>query len=528
MYNVAIVGGGLSGLATALLLQSKGLSTLLLESHSRLGGCAGFYPRNGFSFDIGATTLVDFHEEGLGGHFLRDVGLPPLQGEFLPGYLAWLPDRTIEVARDSSTWSRERMNQLGSSRRHAQFWDLLDRLANAFWPASRRGLKMPMRGLADLRQNWQALDLASLPLARYLGWSMGDALDHFQLGKEQALVGLLSMMIEDTVHAQVRSAPLINAALGISIRGAGLARPIGGMRGFLRSLTARYIEIGGTIKLRTPVSNIDGKLGAFSLRTKRHIYSASQVVCALPIQATRQLAPNCVGPDLDRYIERDESALGGGLVLCLGVPESEVQPDHRGHRHHQLLQSYEQPLGNGNNMFISVSAPDDFLSAPQGSRSVMISTHCALQEWNHLNPADYLRAKQLATNKLLGFARRVYPNLGAGARVIELGTPRTYEKFAGRPLGAIGGARLSMKNSNQNAVPYDLCKPGLWLAGDTTWPGLGTVASILGARHVTEGALVLSRKISARHNLQLSERAPRPQNDTPNMTTPRSCKLFRL
>ena len=88
MHDVAIVGGGLAGMATALLLQARGLSTVLIEAHSRLGGCAGFYARSGFSFDIGATTLVDFHEDGLGGHWLRDVGLPPLEGEFLPGYLA--------------------------------------------------------------------------------------------------------------------------------------------------------------------------------------------------------------------------------------------------------------------------------------------------------------------------------------------------------------------------------------------------------------------------------------------------------
>jgi hypothetical protein len=31
--------------------------------------------------------------------------------------------------------------------------------------------------------------------------------------------------------------------------------------------------------------------------------------------------------------------------------------------------------------------------------------------------------------------------------------------------------------------------PGFWLAGDTTWPGLGTVACVLGSRIVAEGVL---------------------------------------
>ena len=181
----------------------------------------------------------------------------------------------------------------------------------------------------------------------------------------------------------------------------------------------------------------------------------------------------------------------------VAVPEAEVANHPRGHRHHQLLQQYDAPLGNGNNMFISVSAPGDRLSAPAGWHAVMVSTHCELADWERLRDAEYARAKQASTERLLGYARRVYPNLGAQPRVVELGTPRSYARFTGRPRGAIGGARLSMHNANQHAVPYALGRPGFWLAGDTTWPGLGTVACVLGARHVAEGvhALAMRRRV---------------------------------
>jgi hypothetical protein len=45
----------------------------------------------------------------------------------------------------------------------------------------------------------------------------------------------------------------------------------------------------------------------------------------------------------------------------------------------------------------------------------------------------------------------------------------------------------NLRNSNQFAVPHDLGGRGLWLAGDTTWPGLGTVACVLGSRVVADG-----------------------------------------
>jgi len=86
-------------------------------------------------------------------------------------------------------------------------------------------------------------------------------------------------------------------------------------------------------------------------------------------------------------------------------------------------------------------------------------------------------------------ARRVYPELGQRAVVCEVATPRTYERFTRRPRGAVGGWRQAPGNTNQRAVPHDIGVPGFWLAGDTTWPGLGTVACVLGSRIVAEGVL---------------------------------------
>jgi hypothetical protein len=49
--------------------------------------------------------------------------------------------------------------------------------------------------------------------------------------------------------------------------------------------------------------------------------------------------------------------------------------------------------------------------------------------------------------------------------------------------------RQTLTNANQNAIPHDLGIPGYWLVGDSTWPGLGTVACCLGSRIVAEGVL---------------------------------------
>ena len=494
MFDVAVIGAGMAGMASAARLQSRGLRTAVFEAHGQVGGCAGFFRRRGFAFDVGATTLVDFEAGGVGGELLDSIGMDPVPGEKLPGYRAWLPDRTVALMRDSAAWNAERLRTLGDSWRHRRFWQWMDRLAAVFWNASRAGIKLPVQSLPDLWRALRCVGLSGLPLIRYMHWTMGDALRACGLREQASLVGLLGMLLEDTVHASVDDAPLINGALGITIRGAGLTRAEGGMYGFWRRFTAHYRQLGGFVRVGCPILKVKRSREGSRLLSRRGDFCARQVISAVPAWLTSGLGPPEASRALQPYLKRDAAAQGGAIVVFLGVADDEVAGQDV--THHQLLYDYHRPLGNGNNMFISMSAPGDTQSAPAGHRSVMISTHCNLKEWENLSPAEYAARKTFMGRRLLELARRVYPRLGRHALVLEVGTPRTYEHFTHRPRGAVGGIRQNLRNSNQNAIPHDIGIRGFWLAGDTTWPGLGTVACVLGSRLVAEMVLAEHRVLN--------------------------------
>ncbi|MEU7870586.1 NAD(P)/FAD-dependent oxidoreductase [Dactylosporangium sp. NPDC049140] len=506
VFDVAVVGGGLAGLATALRLQAEGRSTVVLEAHGHAGGCAGYYRRRGFSFDVGATTLVDFERGGVGAELFDAAGLAAPPTEPLPGYVAWLPDRTVVLHRDQRAWHAERLRMLGDSPAHRAFWHRLDRLADAFWRASRAGVRMPMRGLADVVHNGLRVRARDLPLARHLGDTLGGALRRHGLRGDDPLVGLLSMLVEDTVHSTVDRAPLINAALGITIRGAGLSRATGGMRGFWQTVVGHYKLQGGRLYCGWRATAVEGRDGDFRVRGPRGTVRARQVVSALPVATTAALAgvPG-VRPALEPFVRRDAGEQGGAVVVFLGVPEDEVAGP--AFTHHQLLRSYGEPLGDGNNMFVSVSSPGDTASAPAGHRAVMLSTHTELAGWEDLDDAGHAERREKTADVMIEEARRVYPRLAERPVVRETGTPRAYARYTFRPRGAVGGVRQSPANANQHAVPHDIGVPGFWVVGDSTWPGLGTVACVLGSRIVAGLVLRHGRKTAG----SAAGRAPRPE-----------------
>ena len=212
-------------------------------------------------------------------------------------------------------------------RRTGALWQLLDRLADVFWRASRRGVKLPIRGVADAVRAAQAVGLGGMTLVRYLRWTVADALRAHGLEDDRALVGLLAMLVEDTVHSSVAEAPLINAALGITIRGAGLTRARGGMRGFWRGsspATATSAESCAS------AARLSGRGARGCLSASRRVAASSrprQVVAAVPATlAARIWARSRSRRRCAPYLRRDAAATGRGRGR---LPR---RPRGRGHR----------------------------------------------------------------------------------------------------------------------------------------------------------------------------------------------------
>ena len=60
LYDVVIIGAGLSGLAAALRLGMFGKQVLLLEKHYVVGGLNSFYAKEGKKFDVGLHALTNY------------------------------------------------------------------------------------------------------------------------------------------------------------------------------------------------------------------------------------------------------------------------------------------------------------------------------------------------------------------------------------------------------------------------------------------------------------------------------------
>jgi all-trans-retinol 13,14-reductase len=74
-YDVIVIGAGIGGLSAAALLAKAGKSVLLVERHSRPGGCAHGFSRRKYRFDAGVHLVSGCGERGYrNGRVIHKIG----------------------------------------------------------------------------------------------------------------------------------------------------------------------------------------------------------------------------------------------------------------------------------------------------------------------------------------------------------------------------------------------------------------------------------------------------------------------
>ena len=154
--------------------------------------------------------------------------------------------------------------------------------------------------------------------------------------------------------------------------------------------------------------------------------------------------------------------------------------------HHQIIAM--EPFGEGNTLFLSLSPAWDGKRAPEGRRALTISTHTDLQSWWDLFEKDkdaYNAQKQIYVDRIIAISERVIPGLKDASDLMLPGTPITFQRYTRRKWGWVGG----FPQTHLFRAWGPKISPGLWMVGDSIFPGQSTAAVALGGLRVARSIL---------------------------------------
>ena len=466
--DVAVIGGGVAGLTAAALLAKAGARVTLFEHHNIPGGCASFYQRDGFRFDVGATVVNGFGPHGIHRRVFDRLGIELDAERADPAMCVHVGDATI-VRYGDERWTSERRRVFGD--RFEPFWREQEAIADRVWSFARALPTLP----ADRRSIMHLLSILRprpLPLLALQGRTIASILPR---DASPLLRAFIDVQLLITAQSTASETDLAFGATALDIAREGTYHLRGGIGEIAVALARSIRRSGGTIRYLTDVARIETKGSRVTgvLLANGERVACGTAIAALPYENVLRMLGRAIPADL-RTRQR-----WGAVTAYVGVGPATI--DHDAVLHHQVVHDPHEALGEANSAFVSISDPRDRVRARNGGRAITISTHTDPTRWEQARADGSLDALRDRYRLALLRALERVTAAPVDPLVVELGTPLTFERYTGRYRGFVGGTPQTPRSASLRAHSHRTDMRNLLLCGDTAFPGQSTVGVTLSA-----------------------------------------------
>ena len=461
----------MGGMSTAALLANDGYNVLILEQALHPGGWSSSYPRKGYVFESGATTLIGFDENQPLKWLENKTGIHIPREELSPSMKVRMGEDTITRYKDKNEWIREAGRVFGEEKAQKKFWDLALRISDVVWKVSLRNPFFPPQSISE----WLGLASRNNPfdvwVLRYALSSVMDVAEACGITNHN-FYQFLDEQLMITAQAKSKDTPFLFGAAGITYTNYSNYYVPGGLITMINTIKEFIENKKGRLQTKEGVTEIRFENNHYLLKTsKDKTYKTPLVISNIPLWNMPDLTEGEMKAYFKKEAEKYDKAWG---ALTMGIATTDTYPEDLG-IHHQihLENGVTVPYSSSESIFVSMSKKGDHNRAPEGYRTLNVSCHADPDTWFNMNEA-YDENKKEVHEFMLDVLRKQLPGFeSAEIQVADTATPVSWESWVSRKKGRVGGIPQSMARSlldwTSNKTPFK----GFYLVGDTTYPGQG-------------------------------------------------------
>ncbi len=492
--EIIVVGAGIAGLTSAAILAEYGFKVTLIESHSQSGGCAGTFKRKNYVFDVGATQVAGLEKGGIHSKIFEFLQIPLPKAKILnPSCVVDLKDgtRPINIWHDSKEWITERNMQFPNS---SKFWNLCYLIHQNNWKFANNNPVLPFNNLWDLSQFLNALSPTNLLTGILIKSSMFDLLKICGSHKDERLIKFLNLQLKLYSQEDVfNTAALYGCTvLQMSQNPHGLFHLKESMQALSQALESSLMKNGVKILFNEKVNSLDydykNKLWrVFTKKGSNNFEYRSQDVVYTPPPQSLLKTLNQNSKFFNKYRKKIESLPdpSGAVVFYSAISKDNL--NNVTSNHYQIV---DNDLGS---LFISFSEDGDG-RAPLGEITLIASVFVNINDWQEINTDLYLIKKDYFLKKISKTIENKFEISPENWLHRELATPLSFERWTNRPKGIVGGLGQNPDIFGIFGLSSRTPMRGLWLCGDSIYPGEGTAG-------VSQSAVMVARQIIASKGL---------------------------
>lgn len=478
--QIGIIGGGVAGLTTGALASRIGHDVTVYESSREWGGCAGKFERGDYRFPAGATLGMGFEPGGLHERVLSYLGETIDVRPLTEVMHIHVDGKTVHYHQDRNQFLAEL---------ESTFPELAPRIRaffNEVWadfetirPLFETLPALPFRTVRDATLAIRAFRPAQLGAFRKLYRPLGTTLSHHGLDGtsfERVIDGILL----DSLQTGAREASHLLAAVALSIYHEGAFYVDGGLYTLAHALERSIQRDGGKTLLGRQIVKVEQVADGWLLTDRRgRLDLVDVIVSAIPLEATAQLLSGDPSVQFSKqYARHLKRSQWGTFSLYVTLPEAVCS----GRPLFQQVYSDGLPSGHA---FISMSAADDALRTERPERTITVSTHIDLSEWQGWkDKMTYEKLETDWTERLVSVVGRAFPDWTGESSILLPGGPGAWVKYTKRPNGAVGGYAQTPQQALFHAASYRTNLPNFYVCGDTVFPGAGTIGAMTSGLHV--------------------------------------------
>jgi phytoene desaturase len=486
--RAAVIGSGFGGLTLAVRLQAAGIDTTVIEKRDKPGGRAYVYEDRGYSFDGGPTIITappSLEEvfEAAGRQMSDYATLLPV----MPFYrLYWEDGYTFDYSNDMEAITRQ----------------IADKN-----PADVDGYQRFLRYAADVFEEGY-VKLAATPFLDFASMIRVSP-QLIRLQSYRSVYSIISSFIKDPHLRQVFSFhPLLvggNPFTSSSIytlihyleRNWGVFFVQGGTGALVRALVALLEELGGEIRLSSPVERIHTSNGRVTGVSTADGWSGDFDAVASNADVIHTygslLGDNSTARREAARLSRKRFSMSL-FVAYFGVRKRHTHLAHHdilfGPRYKPLLDDIfkGKTLAHDFSLYLHAPTLTDPSVAPEGCEAFYV-----LSPVPHLGnaPIDWSEEGPRYRDRILAYLEERYiPNLSADLETVLILTPDDFKDVLNSHLGSAFSLEPILTQSAWFRVHNrDRRIGGLYFAGSGTHPGAG-VPGVVNSAKATAGLMI--------------------------------------
>lgn len=478
-YDVIIIGSGIGGLTAGNFLAKSGCSTLIIEQHTRPGGCLSSFERKGFNFDAAVHWISQCGEDGIIYKILQELGI-----ERNIEFVQINPLMEVITSNGKYTIPKGRQDAISylknSFAKEAEgierFFAVQGRITNEMYRLFKTDLDS-MNVLSRLLFN-AIFPLRFPNIARNYRKKGADFIDSLTMDRDLRRILRIAGIFPNV------SMMMLSWFWNIIYTADGYY-PKGGMQKVSDALTENFKKLNGEILYGKKVAKIitENNQAKGVKLSDNTIINAKAVISNADARQTFFEMLNGDAGASQRYLDNlkrwrlSESFFYVYLGVDMDLKRPSVNP---------IMWYFPD---NEKHNFIGIGIPtlSDKGLAPEGKHVVIIGAFgddSARPWFGSADREGYKKWKEKMVDSLIELANEAIPGIKKNIIVKEAASPLTFNRYTLNSMGASSG--WSMDADEQNKLPQRSPIKNLFLAGHWTFNPGGIPSAFMTGRKAAE------------------------------------------